>query len=250
MMSRETLLDRIAKAEEFISKKNATISKKEALISKKLDNLRKLGFDWTEERLVSPAEFMEQGYPEADARELYGQELDIDYIRRDIGKLIREMSRKQDKLLEYSTELEKVERRDEEMAKEVPEAFRQARDELVERWTEYDIQERNQMFKDSKEMEYKEYCKKYTYSRRDYLHHTDEEFRRLNSKAADAWLIDLYYRVKAITGTITDAKNLRFAGKSLNGIVYGEDGNARVETIGAGGYNIQRYHLRVLVHKF
>ena len=35
----------------------------------------------------------------------------------------------------------------------------------------------------------------------------------------------------------------------INGIAEGEKGRAKVETIGAGGYNIQCYHFRVLVNK-
>jgi hypothetical protein len=55
-------------------------------------------------------------------------------------------------------------------------------------------------------------------------------------------------RVKEITGTIQDAKGLRIGGNGeINGIVIGEKGKAKVETISAGGYNIQCWHFRVLV---
>ena len=61
-------------------------------------------------------------------------------------------------------------------------------------------------------------------------------------------LIDLMTRVSKITGEIVDASYLYIADDgNLNGYIIGKDGKASVETIGAGGYNIQCFHYRVLV---
>jgi len=61
---------------------------------------------------------------------------------------------------------------------------------------------------------------------------------------------DIIERTNKICGTIKDATGLRVGEKGeLNGMVIGERGNARVETIGAGGYNIQCYHFRTLIHE-
>ena len=57
-------------------------------------------------------------------------------------------------------------------------------------------------------------------------------------------------RTNAICGEIVDASDLRVSENGeLNGIIIGSRGNAKVTTIGAGGYNIQCFHFRVLVHK-
>ena len=56
-------------------------------------------------------------------------------------------------------------------------------------------------------------------------------------------------RVTKITGVITDASNLHINKGELNGTITGEKGAVNVNTIGAGGYNIQRYHFRTLIHK-
>ena len=57
-------------------------------------------------------------------------------------------------------------------------------------------------------------------------------------------------RTNQIVGTITDASALRVGAKgALNGLIYGTNGVAKVTTIGAGGYNIQCYHFRTLIHK-
>lgn len=60
---------------------------------------------------------------------------------------------------------------------------------------------------------------------------------------------DIIERTNKITGKITDATALEVGEKGeLNGYIIGERGTAKVNTIGAGGYNIQCYHFRTLVH--
>ena len=57
-------------------------------------------------------------------------------------------------------------------------------------------------------------------------------------------------RVNAICGKITDATGLKVGAKGdLNGNIIGERGTAHVQTIGAGGYNIQCFHFRTLIHE-
>lgn len=52
-------------------------------------------------------------------------------------------------------------------------------------------------------------------------------------------------------GKITDAAGLSVGAKGeLDGLVIGTKGMCAIETIGAGGYNIQCFHFRVLVHEF
>lgn len=58
---------------------------------------------------------------------------------------------------------------------------------------------------------------------------------------------DLIFRVSDVAGVIKDASNLTIRNGNINGYVVGDKGNALVETIGAGGYNIQCFHYRVLV---
>lgn len=56
-------------------------------------------------------------------------------------------------------------------------------------------------------------------------------------------------RVNDICGKITDATGLMVKAGELNGIIIGEKGTAKVNTIGAGGYNIQCFHFRTLIHR-
>ena len=64
-------------------------------------------------------------------------------------------------------------------------------------------------------------------------------------------LISIIEKINKIVGTITDASHLSIGDNGeINGVIEGTEGKATVETIGAGGWNIQRYHLRTLVHEW
>lgn len=66
-----------------------------------------------------------------------------------------------------------------------------------------------------------------------------------------AKLVDLITRINKVVGTITDASCLTIGGKGdINGYVVGTEGRAKVETIGAGGYNIVCFHFRTLIHEY
>jgi len=62
---------------------------------------------------------------------------------------------------------------------------------------------------------------------------------------------DLVLRITNVVGEIQDVSNLSIGNKNgeINGTVKGSKGTAKVETISAGGYHIQVFHYRVLVHK-
>jgi len=73
---------------------------------------------------------------------------------------------------------------------------------------------------------------------------TEKELNQMWIKKYD----DLVSRVGSITGKIIDCSFLRVnATGMLDGVVTGEKGKAYVNTIGAGGWNIQCFHYRVLV---
>lgn len=86
---------------------------------------------------------------------------------------------------------------------------------------------------------------------RGYWNLTDEEIHRANLESGKRIILDLVNRVTKITGPVRDWSGLRVTsgnggGAVLNGLVMGEDGTARVESIYASG-PIQRLHIRTLV---
>lgn len=83
-------------------------------------------------------------------------------------------------------------------------------------------------------------------------YHIDEELLKKEvAKEKKNKYFDLVNRITKVVGTIVDASNLSVGNQrgELNGIVSGIHGKARIETISAGGYNIQKFHYRVLVHE-
>lgn len=82
----------------------------------------------------------------------------------------------------------------------------------------------------------------------------DDEIEELNVKASRALVIDLYDRVSSITGQFQTADNLKVTRDNkgfavINGTVTGNGRTAKVQSVGAGGWNIQRFHIRTLVHE-
>lgn len=61
-------------------------------------------------------------------------------------------------------------------------------------------------------------------------------------------MLDLAQRIGEHVGKITDAQGLHIQNGEIAGVIYGEKGSATIQTIGAGGYYIQRFHFRTLVH--
>ncbi len=100
--------------------------------------------------------------------------------------------------------------------------------------------------KKSLENKYNNYFLRFYISHRQDINALDKELEKEKNNK----LLDLMNRVTAITGTIIDATNLKINAKGdIDGVIYGEKGNCKVNTIGAGGYNVQCFHYRVLVKK-
>lgn len=85
-----------------------------------------------------------------------------------------------------------------------------------------------------------------------YISHNEDEnaLDKELEKEKNNKLLDLMNRITSITGVIANATDLTISSSGdINGVIEGEKGNCIVNTIGAGGYNIQCFHYRVLVRK-
>lgn len=231
-MKIETIKDRIQNAESKIEKKQATIQKKSEWIAKKEMKIAKLS---KEEKQFA--------------------QWDIENWKNDIQRLNKEIAEIQSSLESYKQQLSGEIAKEEILLKDIPESMKRMQDELVEKWDAWDIDRRNRLKTEYKLLGWSEFHRKYK-TRADYLFKdkTDEQIHNDNLQDAKCLILDLYYRVKRITGEIVDWSNIRaeqgtWGFTVLNGFVIGREGRCEVESILAGGYNIQRLHIRVLVHE-
>lgn len=184
----------------------------------------------------------------------------------------------------YLDQLRKVEEKDQAI-QDMPQVIKDFMDRTIEMWDRYDMGVKRPALKEAKE-EYrrldKEGCDLYNdwknreqnkdrikelekekaeirdrFSSDDWenlLDKTDEQIHEDNVESAKVLVMNFYQRVCAIVGEVEDASGLRLdvnnAGYTIiNGYAKGNGKVAKVESIGAGGWNIQRWHIRVLVHE-
>lgn len=238
-MTSEVLRDRIAKVETRIAKKLKTIESKKALIAKKQQAIIKAGYSLDD---------AESSQSDMAVRSLFW---DIEWLEDDLKRLPREVGELQDTLHRYEAQLEGVLDREATYVSEVPDCLKSLERSLVDEWTQFDINRRDQIREDRKKLTSRELAQKYNMAERQSLQYmSDEDILKSNQKDAKVFVLDLFNRIKDITGEVLDWSGIEVAPGArgsavLNGVVVGKQGRCRVESIYACG-PIQRLHVRVL----
>ena len=141
---------------------------------------------------------------------------------------------------------------------QLPQVLIDFKNHLIDRWDRFDQWKREEIkriYRDSS-IKYEERSYKlrnqFGTGWYEFMYLTDTQIHNANVKAAELIVMNLVNRTIELCGQITDCSDLSLESDNqgyliINGLVIGESGKARVESIGAGGYNIQRYHIRVLV---
>ena len=238
-MTTEMIKERIAKVEERISKKQKAIESKKKLIEKK-------------QKIIINAGYALDDFesPKKD-RQIFWLFCDIDFLEEDLARLPKEIEELNSTLNNYKKQLEGQMDKESTYTTEIPETMKAMEKELVEKWTEYDIKRRNQIQEAKRSLSYEECRKKFNkYEFNILAYKLDEDIRRDNEKDARDMVLNLYNRIKDITGEVTDWSGIRLAqgargSAALNGIVTGVKGKCKVESIYAEG-EVQRLHVRVL----
>lgn len=230
-MNIKTLTERIENAEKKIEKKHATIAKKQKWIADKTAKLATL----------------------TDDHEKYWAECEIRHLTEDVDRIQKEIKETEKTLEKYQKQLSGEIAREKSWISEVPEVLKSFQTQLVEKWDAHDLAKKEKILEACRTMPYEMLKEMYHWRDRDWAKYTtDEQIHESNERDATSLILNLVNRVKDVTGEITDWNHLYVAtgtwgGAVLNGYVTGKEGRCCVESIGAGGYNIQRYHIRVLV---
>ena len=232
-MKIETLKDRIEKAETKISKKQATIQKKLNWIDKKKQALEK--------------------YPDKESFEYRMMLCDVENYADDIKRIEKEITETESTLEKYRKQLAGELEKEDVFIHDIPDVLKDLNEQLIQKWDEWDKKRRDDMQADYMSLSYREFLSIYRHADMTFRYRTDEQIHDSNVQNAKNIIVDMIYRVRNITGEITDWDGLHATLGSngymvLNGTITGKEGTANVESITAGGYNIQRLHIRVLVH--
>lgn len=247
-MTSAELKVKLDKAIETVEKKKKTIERHKAQAEKRLSKLTRC--EWLVDKDLYKTKFDESmrfKYKTETGDDLYWDICDYEGKLRDIKDATKKLADAERIADNWQEKYNITIKREMMLATKVPEAFKKARQILVDNWVSWDISRRNIIKKRREELDYKEFRKLFTYYEEATYNKTDEQFRKIEEVKADAWLLDLCNRVKEICGDITDCSHVKWGGKCLDGVVYGTKGKAIVNTIVAGGYNIQKLHLRTLV---
>lgn len=237
------------KSIEFITKRIDGKEKEIKNLEKKLDRIKEAqATNWE----VNP-----QYYDEMD---LKSTESDLEEAKRKLEILRADLvtaqkkaaSRNVKEIIEF---LETWKARTREFYKNSIPEFLKARAEYREQEKKLDwtvLKERQRILKERKQLK-EAFIERWGYMM-DYIPHGDafdwEKFEKDIKNDADRKYDNIIERTNKIVGKITDASNLEVGYKGdLDGYVIGEKGIAHVHTVGAGGYNVQCFHFRVLVHE-
>lgn len=236
-MTSAELKAKMEAAQAKVEKIKKTIERHEKGAEKKLAVLTKNGW------LPNPSLYRGASYDAYWAACEYESKLD------DIKTATRKLADAEKVVQNWQAKYEKARAQENKIETTLPEILKEMRDQLTKIWTKADIEKRTEMRQVKSELDYMAFRKEYSFAEEESLNKTDEQFEMQNRKEAELWVWDLYNRVIAEVGEVTDFSGIRFRGKALNGFVRGTKGAVNVETILAGGYNIQKLHMRVILHK-
>ena len=245
-MTRQDIEARLAKAQEVVTKKEALLQKYIKKEQKIRDQITARGWDPDGDR--------HQKYGTPEHHDCYWMMCDLDNAQDDVERTKKAILEKKEVVQKWEVKLAEQIQKDSEKDN-IPEVLKQYEEMLITNFDKNDAERKIFFRKKYDELGYRQFCQKYSYTNIDFMREPAEVTHKQNVKLAGNLIMNLWNRVKDICKEVTDC-NLHLSsaneweGICINGLVKGTEGTAKVESIYAGGYNIQKLHIRTLVHKF
>lgn len=230
-MTSEQIQERITKCEEKLNKAQILLEKKKSKLGLEVN----LDLKWVELRGLY--------YNTVD----YSKWCEIESVKQTHDK-IKDI---QSTIAKYQDQLNKAQIKERKLVS-IPQVLVDYKEYIINEWDSFDLKRKETLRKEYKEIGYSEFIRKYTYQNYNFIGLSEKEIHNENVKSAEAIILNLLERTEEIVGVITDCSHLYIDSDNLgyaviNGVIEGTNGKCTIESIGAGGYNIQKWHIRVLV---
>lgn len=169
---------------------------------------------------------------------------------KDIVKL---QNKYEEQLIKEEEEEKKKEEKSKAFKNSLPKILVDLMNNLLKNMDNYDFKVKKFLTEKFNELGKDEFFKQYGMSGYNLglINYSDEDIHKYNEVDAEILVRQLISKTKSVTGDIVKLEGIDIApgnkGVSLNGRVIGKKGQCDVESIIAGGYNIQKEHIRVIL---
>lgn len=253
--------EKMTKALEALEKAQKTVARHEAKIAKLEAEIAKCGIS-EEDAWENRFQKDENGEIIMRTEILWGQEMKC-YVKNEecfaqLDRYSKLESAKQDlknaqkkvevkqRSVDKITEETKEKEREDRILKNLPPILKKMMEQLEEKWNKQDKEDRDRLTQKKMELGIRKFHEQYGHC--ELIGQTDTQIEKNNHMNAVFYVTDLYRRLGEKVGEITEWSHIYANGVALNGYVTGTKGTAHIETIRAGGYNIQRLHVRTIIH--
>lgn len=250
-MRADELKKKLDNAKLNVEKRKATIERQKSQLEKKKTPL--LRCDWIDINKLDEIicdDSLRSRYHNETGDDLYWDICDYNSKEQELKDSYKKLEELQRIANNWKVKYDSAVVNESVLTKEIPKTLQSYRNELVVAWDKWDIDRRDKLIEEYKQQHYREFMSKHSCAEYELAHMDNDSIHKNNEKDADNLILDLYQRIFKYTGEITSWKYLHITHSHINGFVTGKDGDVKVESILAGGYNIQRLHVRVLVHKY
>ena len=139
---------------------------------------------------------------------------------------------------------------------DMPKVFDDLKNRMVKYNVDWTLNQKTMLQKELKELGREAFLKKYKYEEYDLaVYKKEDEIKKEIQTQVNKLVEDLFIKTKKICGNVKKFSDLRLTVNGsgypiLIGQVIGDNGTASIEPIEAGGYNIQKLHIRYIVRRW